>query len=318
MGSVNVARERHDKPAQAVVRQVMDLFLLARPTHWAKSMLVVPIALVDVAVWSWPTLERVAWSIAAFILAAAVIYLVNDLVDKRLDRLHPGKCQRPIAAGRLSATAVTLYGVVLISGLSLLFVYAPHGGAWPVLSYLVLNLAYCAGLKRLPLIDMGVVSTGFVLRVVQGYLATEAVIPGWLLIAVFSGSLLLILGKRRYELVEVGAEHRPSLRGYSVEFLNHLLMLASVVCLAAMSAYLAFEAPIAPHRQQVLLISLPFVLYALSRYLQVVLVLRGGGDPVRLLLRDRALIVSVGIWVCALAALVLVTKIPSISAVHSL
>ncbi|MEQ4724787.1 UbiA prenyltransferase family protein [Nonomuraea sp. B19D2] len=317
MGSVNVARERPAKRARAGVRrQVMDLFLLARPAHWAKSVLVVPIALVDLAVWSWPALERVAWSIAAFILAAAVIYLVNDLVDQRLDRLHPGKCRRPIAAGRLSVTAVTLYGTVLTGGLSLLFAYAPHGGSWPVFGYLGLNLAYSAGLKRLPLIDMGVVSGGFVLRVVQGYLATDAALPGWLLIAVFSGSLLLILGKRRYELVEVGVEHRPSLRGYSVEFLNQLLLLASVVCLAATSAYLATEAPIAPHRQEALLISLPFVLYALSRYLQVVLVLKGGGDPVRLLLRDRALIASIGIWVCAIGALVLATKIPSISPIH--
>lgn len=321
MDSVNVVWEQtteHEQPTEqeeptereraGVRRRVIDLFLLARPAHWVKSVLVVPIALVDLTAWSWSALERVAWSILVFILAAAVVYLVNDFVDQRLDRLHPGKSQRPIAAGRLSVTAVILYGTVLTGGLGLLFAYAPHGRSWPVLGYLGLNLAYNAGLKHMPLIEMGAISGGFVLRVVQGYLATGVAASSWLLIAVFSGSLLLIVGKRRYELVEVGVEHRPSLRGYSVELLNHLLLLASVFCLAATSAYLATEAPIAPYRKEALLISLPFVLYALFRYLQVVLVLKGGGDPVRLLLRDRALIVSIGIWVCAIGALLLVTK----------
>lgn len=317
MDSVNVIWEQPTTRERAGVRrQVIDLLLLARPAHWVKSVLVVPIALVDLAVWSWAALERVAWSVVAFILAAAVIYLVNDLVDRRLDRLSPGKSRRPIAAGRLSVTAVIPYGAVLTGGLGLLLVYAPHGSSWPILGYLGLNLAYTAGLKHVPLIEMGAISGGFVLRVVQGYLATDVAASSWMLIAVFSGSLLLIVGKRRYELVEVGVEHRPSLRGYSVELLNHLLLLASVFCLAATLTYLATEAPIAPHRQEALLISLPFVLYTLFRYLQVVLVLKGGGDPVLLLLRDRALIASIGIWVCAIVVLLLVTRNPSINAVQ--
>lgn len=318
MDHVNVVWEQPiERERAGVRRQAMDLFLLARPAHWIKSVLVVPIALVDLEVWSWSALERVAWSIVAFILAAAVVYLVNDLGDRRLDRLHPGKGRRPIADGRLSVTALVLYSAVLTGGLGLLFAFAPHGSSWPILGYLGLNLAYTAGLKHVPLIEMGAISGGFVLRIVQGYLATDVAASSWMLIAVFSGSLMLILGKRRYELVDVGVEHRPSLRGYSVEFLNHLLLLASVFCLAATLMYLATEAPIAPYRQEALLISLPFVLYTLFRYLQVVLVLNGGGDPVRLLMRDRALLVSIGIWVCAIGALVLVTtNVPSINAIR--
>jgi 4-hydroxybenzoate polyprenyltransferase len=315
VNSVNVEWQQtteQERPTEreraGVRRQALDLFLLARPAHWIKSVLAVPIALVDLKVWSWSALERVAWSIVGFILAAAVVYLVNDLVDRRLDRLHPGKSRRPIAAGRLSVTALVLYGVVLIGGLGLLLVFSPHGSSWPILGYLGLNLSYTAGLKHLPLIEMGAISGGFVLRVVQGYLAADVAASSWMLIAVFSGSLLLILGKRRYELVEVGVAHRPSLRGYSVEFLNHLLLLASVFCLAATLTYLDTEAPIAPYRKEALLISLPFVLYTLFRYLQVVLVLKGGGDPVRLLLRDRALILSIVIWVCAIGTFLLVTK----------
>lgn len=317
MDSVNVVWEQPTKRERAGVwRRVMDLFLLARPAHWVKSVLVVPIALVDLAVWSWSALERVAWSIVVFILAAAVVYLVNDFVDQRLDRLHPGKSRRPIAAGRLPVTALIPYGIVLTGGLGLLFAYAPHGSSWPVLGYLGLNLAYTAGLKHVPLIEMGAISGGFVLRVVQGYLAVDVAASSWLLIAVFSGSLLLIGGKRRYELVEVGVEHRPSLRGYSVEFLNQLLLLASAFCLAATSTYLATEAPIAPYREEALLISFPFALYTLFRYLQVVLVLKGGGDPVRLFLRDRAVIASIGIWGSVIGVLVLLTKIPSINAMN--
>lgn len=317
MGGVNSVRERPAKRVRTGARRrTMDLFLLSRPAHWVKSVVVVPIALVDPAAWSAAALARVAWSIVAFILASAVIYLVNDIVDQRLDRRHPEKRLRPIAAGRVSVTAVTVYGALLTGGLVLLLALGPQGFSWPILAYLGLNFAYSAGLKHLPLIDMGVVSSGFVLRVVQGHLATHSPVPGWLLIAVFSGSLMLILGKRQRELLEAGVAHRPSLRGYSVEFLNHLLLLTGVVCLAATLAYLLTDAPIGPLRQEALLISLPFVLYALSRYLQMVLVLKRGGDPVRLLLRDPALIASIGIWVCAIGVLVLTTHFPSFGAIQ--
>jgi decaprenyl-phosphate phosphoribosyltransferase len=298
----------HDRRAASIPRQaggvgkVRDLVLLARPAHWAKNVLVVPLALADPAAWSHTALERVAWAILVFILASMLVYLINDTVDRRLDRRHPTKRDRPLAAGRIPAPLVISYGLVITAGFGVLVFVAPHGASWPVLGYLVLNVVYTCGLKHFPLLDIGAVSAGFVLRAVQGYLAADIRVAGWLLLTIFAGSLLLLLGKRRRELLEVGAGHRPSLRGYTVELTNHLLFLTGALCLISALAYLRTEAPIAPHGHAAMLISAPFALYAVSRYLQIVLVRDGGGDPVRTLLGDPALIAAVALWAVALGA----------------
>lgn len=280
--------------------RVRNLLLLARPAHWTKTLLVVPLALVDPAAWSRTALERVSWAVIVFVLASMLVYLINDAVDRRLDRLHATKRNRPLAAGRVSLPLVISYGLVITSGFGVLAIVAPHGTSWPAFGYLLLNVAYSCGLKHVPLLDIGAVSAGFVLRAVQGYVAAGIHIAGWLLLTVFAGSLLLLLGKRRRELLEVGAEHRPSLRGYTVELTNHLLLLTGMLCLTSALAYLLTEAPIAPHGQAAMLISVPFALYAISRYLQIVLVLDGGGDPVRTLLGDPALAVTVALWAISL------------------
>lgn len=294
------------------IRQILDLISLARPVHWIKSLLVVPVAAADPAAWSRTSLERVAWATVAFILASALVYLFNDLVDRSLDRRHPTKRNRPLAAGKVSSPPLILYGLALLAGFGALVFVGPHGQSWPVIGYLTLNVIYTCGLKHLALLDVGAVSAGFVLRVIQGSVAAETRVAGWLLLTVFSGSLLLLLGKRRWELLEVGSGHRPSLRGYTVELTNHLLLLTGALCLISALAYLRTEAPVAPYGQAAMLISAPFALYAISRYLQIVLVREGGGDPLRTLLGDPALVVAGTLWVAALSLLVMVHKTPTI------
>ncbi|TDB94047.1 UbiA prenyltransferase family protein [Actinomadura sp. 7K534] len=315
--SAKEGREDGDRRKHRRAGRVRDICSLARPAHWTKTLLVVPLALLDPAAWSGTALERVGWAVVVFVLASMLVYLVNDTVDRRLDRLHATKRNRPLAAGRVSFPLVVSYGLVVTSGFGVLVLVAPHGTSWPVFGYLLLNVAYSCGLKHSPLLDIGAVSAGFVLRAVQGYVAAGIHIAGWLLLTIFAGSLLLLLGKRRRELLEVGAAHRPSLRGYTVELTNHLLLLTGVLCLTSALAYLLTEAPIAPHRQAAMLISAPFALYAISRYLQVVLVMDGGGDPVKTLLRDRALVVAVALWAVTLGAFFAMNEPAAISAIRS-
>lgn len=285
------------------VGQIRDLILLARPVHWAKTLLVVPLALTDPAAWSRTALENVTWAVVLFILASMLVYLINDFVDRSLDRRHITKRNRPLASGRISLPLIISYGLVIAVGFGVLVLVAPHGESWPVLGYLLLNIIYTFGLKHLPLLDIGAVSAGFVLRSIEGYVAADIRIAGWLLLTIFAGSLLLLIGKRRRELLVVGPKHRPSLRGYTVELTNHLLLLTGVLCLISAMAYLRTESPIAPIGQAAMLTSAPFALYAISRYLQIVLVLEGGDDPVRTLLGDPALVVAVALWAIAIGAL---------------
>ncbi|NJP88866.1 UbiA prenyltransferase family protein [Nonomuraea sp. FMUSA5-5] len=281
-------------------RPVAELAALIRPSHAVKAILLVPVALIGAAS---PTLAEVAgvgWAVVAFVLASAAVYIGNDIADRHRDRLHPVKRERPIAAGRVGVPAAAVCCAVLVVLLGAVVARSPLS-FWPVLVYLALNVAYTRALKHVPLIDVGTVAAGFVLRVLQGYEMTGDRAPAWLLITVFSMSLLLLIGKRRQELLEAGAVHRPALRGYSMELTNWLLQIASVLALVSGLMYLRDEGPFGPqHGQTAMMLSTPFALFALFRYLQLQLVEKEGGDPVRVLLRDRVMVANSMVWAAAL------------------
>lgn len=295
------------EPALRVGGIVADLVTLARPTHAAKSMLLVPLAFLTAPRWTAAGLVQVAWATAAFVLAGACVYVGNDLADRGRDRLHPVKCLRPIAAGRVPVAVGYLYCAGLLAALAAV---AGRGGGryWPVLAYLGLNIAYSAALKHVPLVDVGVVAFGLVLRVVQGYVSTGQQVPGWLLVAVFSVALLMLIGKRRDELVRAGPGHRPALRGYSLALTDQLLPLTGTLAVVAGLVYLSSQSPFGAYGSVAMLLSTPFALFALARYLQVLLVDGGGGDPVRVLLGDRTLLGAALLWACALGTTFLLAR----------
>ncbi|TYB70426.1 UbiA prenyltransferase family protein [Nonomuraea sp. PA05] len=259
-----------------------------------------PVALIGATAPSPAEVAGVLWATVAFMVASAAVYIGNDIADRHRDRLHPVKCHRPIAAGRVGVPTAAVCCAVLLAVLAAVVARAPVE-SWPVLVYLVLNIAYSRLLKHLPLIDVGTVAAGFVLRVVQGYEVTGDRVPGWLLVTVFSMALLLLIGKRRQELLEGGAVHRPALCGYSMELTNWLLQIASVLALVSGLMYLRDEGPFGPqHGPTAMMLSTPFALFALFRYLQIQLVHNEGGDPVRVLLRDRVMVANSMVWAAAL------------------
>ncbi|MFC4586665.1 UbiA prenyltransferase family protein [Sphaerisporangium corydalis] len=294
-----------DRPAL-----VVDLVRLVRPLHSAKALLLMPVALIGASPWTLAAVGGVAWAALAFILASAAVYVGNDIADRHRDRRHPVKCHRPIAAGRVPVWGGYVYCAALL-GLLAAVVGTGQGTYWPVPVYLALNVAYSRVLKHIPLVDVVTVALGFVLRVVQGYIATGERVAGWLLVTVFSVSLLLLIGKRRQELLEVGAAHRPALAGYSVELANALLQITAVLALVAGLIYLNTEAPFGPdHGGTAMVLSTPFALFALFRYLQIQLAGQGGTDPVRVLLHDRVMVGVCALWMAVLAATLVLTHYP--------
>ncbi|MBT2233619.1 UbiA prenyltransferase family protein [Nonomuraea sp. NEAU-A123] len=293
---------------------VADLAALIRPSHAAKAILLVPVALIGAPSVSLAEVVGVIWATVAFMVASAAVYIGNDIADRHRDRLHPVKRNRPIAAGRVGVLTAGACCVVLLAVLTAIVARAP-ASSWPVLVYLVLNVAYSRLLKHIPLVDVGAVAVGFVLRVVQGYEVTGDRAPAWLLITVFSMSLLLLIGKRRQELLEAGAVHRPALRGYSMELTNWLLQIASVLALVSGLMYLRDEGPFGPqHGQTAMMLSTPFALFALFRYLQMQLVDKEG-DPVRVLLRDRVMVANSMLWAATLGVMLVLVHHPSLAAV---
>ncbi|MFY1690213.1 UbiA prenyltransferase family protein [Plantactinospora sp. WMMB782] len=289
-----------------------DLLRLARPHQWPKNLLVVPLALIDAPGLTLAGLARVGWAVLVFTLASALVYVWNDAVDRHRDRAHPVKRHRPIASGRIGLPLAWAYGGIL-TGLLLAAVFAgPAVPWWPLAAYLVLNVAYSRWLKYVPLVDVFVVAAGFVLRAVQGYVAAGTDISSWLLIAVFALCLLLILGKRRNELAVSGTEHRPALSAYSAQYLEYLIVLCATLAVTAFLFYLADGGLVTPYTDVALLVSVPFATFGLARYLQVVVVHREGGDPVRVLLRDRMMVVNAVLWAALLGLVVLAARFPAL------
>lgn len=273
-----------------------DLGRLARPTHWVKNVAVVPLALLQDVGPTLASVGRVGWAVLAFCLASSTVYVWNDIADRHRDRAHPVKRRRPIAAGRLHPVTAGAFGTALAGLLVAVVLLAPEIGWTPLLVYLALNVAYSRWLKQVPLLDMFIVAAGFGLRLIQGYLAAGTAASSWLLIAVFALCLLLILGKRRYEVTAAGTAHRPSLAGYSPQFLEHLMVLCGAVSVTAGLLYFNDAASAPPHADTLLLLSVPLAIFGLARYLQLVVVRQDGGDPVRLL-RDPVILVTALLWV---------------------
>lgn len=276
---------------------VRGLVILTRPSHAIKSILLVPVVLIGPRDWTLITLGRVGYACVIFLLAAACGYVGNDIADRYRDLHHPVKHRRPIASGQVPVAAGYLWYAVLAAMVgAAIGVVQDAAQYWPVLVYLALNVAYSRGLKHVPLLDVYVVASGFVLRVVQGYLAARDQLPGWLLVAVFAASLALLVGKRRRELLESGTAHRPALRGYSVELADQFIQVTFMLGVVASLIYLGTEAPLGNYAQAAMLVSVPFALFGLFRYLKILLIEGQGSDPVRELLSDRVLVGTSVAW----------------------
>lgn len=279
------ARESFAAPAASV-----PLLLLKsmRPRQWTKNGVVL-LALVFARQLGHP--DQVARAVAAtliFCLLSGAVYLGNDLLDVDKDRLHPTKRLRPIASGRLSPTvAAVAAGAAVILGLLASVVVSPAFAAIAA-AYLALQGLYIHALKHLVILDVMALAAGFVLRAVAGAVAVVVPISPWLYVCTMLLALFLALSKRRQELVLLSGDaagHRPALDQYTVHLLDQLLQVVTTAFLLAYMFY-TFSAENLPQNHSMML-TIPFLLYGLFRYLYLVHVRGEGGSPEEVLLRDR-------------------------------
>ncbi|HHV06995.1 MAG TPA: decaprenyl-phosphate phosphoribosyltransferase [Firmicutes bacterium] len=229
-----------------------------------------------------------------FCLVSSAGYIYNDILDKNEDALHPVKCRRPLAAGKISVGEARILMVFLL-------IAALVGGfcinisfGFIILLYFLLTAAYSKWLKRVVLIDLLVLAAGFVLRAAGGALAVGVTISPWLLICTTLLSLFLGLGKRRHELLCLegdAAAHRATLDEYSPELLNQLLSSVTAATLVSYSIY-TFTSGHGP----AMMLTIPFVLFGLFRYLYLIYCQDQGGSPEEILLTDRQLLATVVLW----------------------
>lgn len=284
------------------------LVRLARLGQWPKNVLVVCVPLLDPLSWHRAALADLGGAVVAFTLASILVYVLNDVVDRRRDAGNPGRWHRPLASGRISTRAALLFAAVVALSLAAVVVRQPVATVWPLAAYLLLNLAYSFGLKHVPLLDVFLVAVGFVLRLTYGYLATAVPIPGWLLTAVFTLCLLLALGKRRQELRSTGSDHRPALRGYTVGLTEQLMQLSAALTAGSYLLYLRDEAPLGTHASTAALLLTPMAVFGLFRYLQLVQMHHAGASPARILVRDPALVANTLLWAALSGGLLLAAQ----------
>ncbi len=239
-----------------------------------------------------------------FCLVSSAVYLFNDLADIEADRQHPQKKNRPLASGNLS-TNVAWYTAILlvVIALPLGYLLVPAFGLILGL-YLVINLLYSSWLKHIPILDVLIVSSGFVLRVGAGVsLITVERFSPWLYMITILFSLYIGFGKRRAEmtLLEQGASsHRKVLDGYTLPLLDQYITIVSGMTIVAYSLY-TFSAPNLPENHTMML-TIPFVVYGIFRYLQLIQTGNAAGAPDEVALKDRPLQITVLLWGLAVIA----------------
>jgi len=245
-------------------------------------------------------LESLIHTAAAFVFLCFMssgVYIMNDLMDIEKDRQHPEKRYRPLPAGQLDPPVATAATVILIIGsLAGGFILAPMFGV-VLLSYLILQLAYTYYFKMVVLLDVMFLSAGFILRVAAGVavINVERFSP-WLYVCTGLLALFLALGKRRHELVLLGSEagnHRAILVEYNLDLIDRLIGIVTTSAVVAYSLY-TFLAEGLPNN--LLMLTIPFVLFAVFRYLYLIHVRHEGGVPEEIFLKDRPMQLTIGIW----------------------
>lgn len=267
-----------------------------RPRQWTKNAFVFAAIVFDGKLFHPTDFLRTLAGFALFCLISSTVYIFNDLLDAKADRQHPVKKNRPIASGRLPVPAAIVAGLVfLIVTFSLAYLLTPLL-AIVLASYFLLMMAYSKWLKHIPIVDVFIIATGFVLRVHAGTLLIDVQrFSPWLYVVMTLLALYLGFGKRRAELAllaEDARNHRKVLDGYSIPLLDQYIMIVSSTTVVAYSLYTFFreDAPLD------LMLTIPFVVYAIFRYLYVIHIKQAGGEPEEVLLSDRPLQIAILLW----------------------
>ena len=285
-----------------------------RPRQWVKNLLVfLPLLFAVDLVWSaddlttlLPHLGRLLALVAAFCASASAVYLLNDLADREADRQHPVKRRRPIASGAVPAW-LALVGTLALALVGLVVMYFL---GWPLVLagsiYLGINVAYSAGLKRVALVDVMLVASGYVLRAVAGALAVGAAPSPWLYAVTAAGALLIVVGRRYAEARLAGnepSEQRGTLQHYAPPLGGQLLTLAATAALVSYALY-TVEGENLPANNAMLL-TVPLVIFGLFRYLYLLNNSQDAESPELLMMRDVPLLVSIVVWLAVSAGVLL-------------
>jgi 4-hydroxybenzoate polyprenyltransferase len=277
----------------------MKFLQIMRPLHWTKNMFVFAALVFGQKLNVPPAVGRAIGGFVCFCLAASAVYILNDIIDRQRDRLHPEKCKRPIAAG-----SVTIGSALVISALSAAvaiigsFMLSPTF-AIIILMYIGLMILYSLLLRRIMILDCVVISIGFCLRAIAGAVIVEVVPSPWLIICTFALCLFLAFGKRRSEIAllsEDSESFRNTLAGYTRELLAHMLDVTSGLAVVCFLLYAMDAKTVDRFGSGNLVYTTPLVLYCIFRF--SAMIQKGKySDPVKFILNDLPFQIGFVLWV---------------------
>jgi decaprenyl-phosphate phosphoribosyltransferase len=285
----------------------MKYIKLLRPKHWVKNaFLFIPLFFAG-EIFNTSKLLHLLVAFIAFSLIASSIYILNDYIDVEADKQHPVKCKRPLASGAISKTAaLLLFALCVLAGAAVAY-FVSEKFMFVLGIYFIINLLYCFGLKNISILDIMILSTGFVLRVKSGGVAADVAMSEWLMIMIFLLALFMAIAKRRDDILiklASGKEMRKAASGYNVDFLNVMLSLVSAVIIVCYLMYTISPETQARFHTYRLYYTTLFVIGGLLRYLQITYVENNTGSPTKILYKDRFIQLTILLWVLSFYVLI--------------
>jgi len=278
-----------------------------RPYQWGKNLFVLAPLVFAEQLAETSAISRSLVAFALFCLASSAVYLFNDIQDREEDRRHPRKSTRPIASGVLP--------VGIARAASFFLAIMALAGGWfldPAVTgilaiYLALNAAYTLGLKHVVILDVMIVSAGFVLRVLAGGLAIDVEVSSWLLLCTIFLSLFLVFSKRRHEIhimSDRAAEQRPVMSHYSAPFLDQMINVVTASTVVSYALYAVSPDTVERFQSRGLLYTVPLVLFGIFRFLYLVYQRPGDANPTEVILTDPPLVLDLVLWGLAVVGVI--------------
>lgn len=279
-----------------------NILLLTRPYQWVKNFFVFLPLFFGGSILNVENIINALFAFFSFCFIASSIYCFNDIIDVEADRKHAEKCKRPIASGAVSVAQgyVVMAVCVLLSLGFLCFMSNWLNTGIVIVTYFLLEILYCIKLKSYAIVDVCVLASGFVLRILAGGMATEIVPSHWLVLMTFLITLLMAFGKRKDDVVKynkTGIAPRKNTTQYNLTFINQAITVNATTTLVCYILYTVSPEVIERFHFEYTYLTAVFVLIGLLRYMQQTSIEGQSGDPTKLVLKDRFLQITVLLWV---------------------
>lgn len=282
-----------------------DILISMRPKQWYKNLIIFIGIVFSLNLLNFNLWINVISAFVVFCLLSGSIYIINDYLDIEKDRNHPKKCKRPIACGRLKKSYALVFSVIIIL-VALLIAYSVNTPLLLIsLIFFGLQLLYSVFLKEIIIVDILVISVGFVLRAVAGSLAITVLVSPWLIICTFLVALFLALGKRKHELIllkDKASTHRKILESYSEDMLDQMTNITTSVLIMSYSLYTFFTQNI------YMMTTIPLAFYGIFRYMFLIHSTDVGGEP-EMLFKDKGMVISIIIWIALVIGILYFNKL---------